>query len=80
MRFAPRLTLSLLGGFLLFMLIAFFYAVLPVWREPVPPGAIPDYARERVMARLDGKVSWMLGGSLLVAGFVGMGGLRRLKR
>jgi hypothetical protein len=63
--FLPRITLVLIGGFVLFMLIAGLY-VLPVLLETPPPGAIPDYTKERVMARLEGKVLWMLATSLLV--------------
>jgi hypothetical protein len=65
-RFAPRVTLTLLAGFAVFLLAAGLY-VLPVLLEPVPPGAIPDYRKERVIARLDGKVPYFLLGS-----FVGM--------
>lgn len=65
-RFAPRVTLTLLGGLAIFLLISLLY-VLPVLFEPLPPGAIPDYRRERVAARLEGKVIYLLVGSLLVA-------------
>lgn len=73
-RFVPRVTLTLLAGFLLFVLIAGLYA-LPVMLEATPPGAIPDYAKERVMARLEGKVLWMLAASLLAAVALGIRGL-----
>ena len=67
--FFPRVTLSLLGGFLLFLLSAGLY-VLPVLLEPAPPGAIPDYHQERVRARMQGKVHWFLVGSFLCAALV----------
>ncbi len=64
-RYVPRITLSLAGGFLLFLLSAGLY-VLPVLLETPPPGAITDYHKERVRARLEGKVLWFLGGSMIV--------------
>lgn len=65
-RFAPRVTLTLLAGFLLFLLSTAAY-VVPVLLEPAPPGAIADYHRERVAARLDGKVAYFFFGSFLAA-------------
>ena len=65
-RFAPRVSLTLAAGFLLFLLSAGAY-VTPVLLEPLPPDAIPDYRKERVAARLDGKVTYFLFGSLLAA-------------
>ena len=38
---------------------------VPVLLEPPPPGAIADYQKERVVARLDGKVRYFLVGSFL---------------
>ncbi len=64
------MTLSLAVGFLLFLLSAGLYA-LPVLLEPAPPGAIPDYHKERVRERMHGKVLWFLAGSLLSATLVG---------
>ena len=64
-RFVPRIALSLAGGFLLFLLSAGLY-VMPVLLEEPPPGAIPDYHKERVRARLEGKVLWFLAGSMIV--------------
>jgi hypothetical protein len=72
-RFAPRVTLTLAAGFLLFLLSAGAY-VTPVLLEPVPPGAIPDYRKERVAARLDGKVTYFLFGSLLAAALLSIRG------
>ncbi len=63
--FLPRITISLVAGFALFLLLAGLY-VLPELLADPPPGAIPDYQRERVMARLEGKVLWMLAASYLV--------------
>ena len=68
-RFIPRVTLSLAAGFLLFLLSSGLY-VLPVLLEPAPPGAIPDYHKERVRARMQGKVIWFLVGSFLCASLV----------
>ena len=65
-RFAPRVTLTLVAGFVVFLVAAALY-VLPVLTEPAPPGAIPDYHKERVIARLDGKVHYFL-----IASFVGV--------
>jgi hypothetical protein len=69
--FAPRVTLMLVAGFLLFLVAAGLY-VLPVLLEPAPPGAIVDYHKERVMARLEGKVIYLLVGSMLLAVLVGL--------
>lgn len=73
-RFAPRLTVTLVAGFLLFALASLLWA-LPVLLETPPPGAIPDYVRERVMARLDGVVVWLFAGSMLIAAFASIRGL-----
>jgi hypothetical protein len=72
-RFAPRITLTLLAGFALFLLSAGIY-VLPVLLEPAPPGAIPDWHKERVIARLDGKVLYFLFGSFLGVTLLSLGG------
>jgi hypothetical protein len=63
-RFVPRVSLTLIAGFVVFLVSAGLYA-LPALREPVPPGAIADYRKERVMARLEGKVLWFLAGSMI---------------
>jgi hypothetical protein len=73
-RFAPRVTLTLLAGFVVFLLTATLY-VLPVLREPAPPGAIPDYHKERVMARLEGKVHYFLIGSFVGVTLLSIRGL-----
>ncbi len=65
-RFAPRVTVMVLVGISLFFLASALYA-LPVFLEPVPPDSIPDYLGERVAARLEGKVPWLLVGSFLTA-------------
>ncbi|MCP4003571.1 MAG: hypothetical protein GY725_05195 [bacterium] len=79
-RFFPRVTIMVLGGIALFLLTSGLY-VLPVLLEPAPPGAIPDYQRERVVARLDGKVPWFLAGSFLsMALFAGRGWLPGTRR
>ncbi len=68
-RFFPRITLTLVAGFLLFLLSSGLY-VLPVLLEPAPPGAILDYHQERVRARMQGKVIWFLVGSFLCTALV----------
>ena len=73
-RFAPRLTVTLLFGFALFAVASLLWA-LPVLLESPPPGAIPDYVRERVMARLEGVVGWIFGASMLLAAFASIRGL-----
>ncbi len=73
-RFAPRLTVMVLTGFALFVVLSMLWA-LPVLMETPPAGAIPDYTRERVMARLDGAVFWIFVASMLVAAFASMRGM-----
>ena len=63
------MTLSLAAGFLLFLLASGLY-VLPVLLEPAPPGAIVDYHKERVRARMEGKVIWFLVGSFMCTALV----------
>ena len=72
--FIPRITIALAFGFALFLLIAGLY-VLPVLLETPPPGAIPDYQKERVMARLEGKVLWMLISSFFAAAMLSARGI-----
>ena len=72
--FAPRVTVTLLAGVVLFGLASLLYS-LPVLLESPPPGAIPDYAKERVAAHLEGKVLWILTASMLAAGFLSIRGL-----
>ncbi len=73
-RFAPRVTLTLLAAFGVFLLTAGLY-VLPVLLEPAPPGAIADWHRERVAARLHGKVRYFLFGSFLGVTLLSIRGL-----
>jgi hypothetical protein len=72
--FAPRVTVTLLAGVLLFGVASLIYS-LPVLLEAPPPGAIPDYTSERVAAHLEGKVLWILTASMLAAGFASIRGL-----
>ena len=65
-RFIPRITLTLLLGFFIFISSALLY-VAPILMEAQPPGAISDYTKQRVESRLKGKVRWFLGGSLIAA-------------
>ena len=73
-RFAPRLTVMVLAGFALFVVLCMLWA-LPTLMETPPAGAIPDYTRERVMARLDGAVLWIFVASMLVSAFASIRGL-----
>jgi len=73
-RFAPRVTISLLMGFVLFLVLALLYS-LPAWLETPPPDAIADYTQERVRARLEGKVFWIFAFSMLAAAFAGVRGI-----
>ena len=63
-RFFPRIAISLLSGFIVFLVVTGLY-VLPVLRQDPPPGAIADWHKEQVMARLEGKVLWFLAGSMI---------------
>jgi hypothetical protein len=72
-RCGPRVTATLVAGFAVFLLTAGLY-VLPVLLESAPPGAIEDWHRERVMARLDGKVRYFLVGSFLGVTLLGIRG------
>ncbi len=69
-RFVPRVALLFAAAFLIFSLSTGLY-VLPVLREPAPPGAIEDYYAERARARLSGKVPWFLVGSFAAAALLG---------
>ena len=71
--FAPRVTIMLISGFLIFMVAAGIY-VLPVYFEPAPPGAIADYYEQRVIARLEGKVLWILIPSFIASALLGARG------
>ena len=73
-RFLPRVTIAVLAGFALFAVLALGYALPDCWSEP-PPGAIPDYCQERVKARLEGKVTWMLAGSFLTVAALAIRGI-----
>ena len=65
-RFFPRVTLMFVTGLLIFGVVAGLY-VLPALLETPPPGAVPGYTQERVRARLEGKIQWMLAGSFVTA-------------
>lgn len=71
--FAPRVTVMLICGFLLFLASALLYS-LPVMLEPPPPGAIADWHREQVQAHLQGKVFYFLVPSFVVAALLGAWG------
>jgi len=73
-RFVPRVTVSLLIGFALFLVLALLYS-LPAWLETPPPDAIADYTQERVRARLEGKVIWIFMASMLASAFAGIWGI-----
>ena len=66
----PRIALLLVAGFCLFLAATGLY-ILPTLRETSPPGAIPDYRKERIIARLEGKVLWFLVGSMLTVTILG---------
>ena len=70
------MTLTLLAGFAVFLLSAGLY-VLPVLLEPAPPGAIEDYHKERVVARLEGKTRYFLFGSFLGVTLLSIRAMRR---
>ncbi|HXZ86388.1 MAG TPA: hypothetical protein VEI82_12970 [Myxococcota bacterium] len=75
-RFAPRVTLVLVGGVALFFAVALLYS-LPVLLEPPPEGAPANYVSERVREHLRGKIPYLFGGSLVaVALLVSRGGRR----
>jgi len=71
--FAPRITLTLLFGLLIFVVVALLW-VLPVLLEEPPPGAIPDWRAERVRAVLAGKALYLLVASVLAAAALGIRG------
>jgi hypothetical protein len=73
-RFVPRVTLTVLSGLAVFLLSAGIY-VLPVLLEPAPPGAIADWHKERVIARMEGKVPYFLLGSFLGVALLSIRGL-----
>jgi len=72
----PRATLILAGGFALFLVVALLYSI-PVYLEPLPAGATPDYLAERVRARLEGKTLIFLALSILAVAAVGSRSWRR---
>jgi hypothetical protein len=71
--FAPRVTVTLLCGLVIFLGAALLY-ILPVLLEEAPPGAIQDWTEERVRARLAGKTLYLLVGSFLAAAVLGTRG------
>lgn len=66
----PRMTLTVLAGFALFVVLTLLYS-LPVLLESPPEGAIPSYTAERVKSHLDGKVTWLLAASFVIVGAIG---------
>jgi hypothetical protein len=58
----------------LFLFVSLVFA-LPALLETPPPGAIPDYLQQRVMARLEGKLLWLFTASMLVAGYAAIRGM-----
>ncbi len=74
--FVPRFTLFILAGFAVFLVLALLYS-LPVWLETPPPGASPDYVKERVRAHLEGKASWIMVGSFVLVAAVGARWMKR---
>ena len=68
------MTVTLLAGFALFVVLSMLWA-LPALTETPPAGAIPDYTRERVMARLEGVVGWIFTVSMLLAAFASIRGI-----
>jgi len=72
----PRATLVVAGGFALFFVVALLYS-MPVFFEPLPEGATQSYLEERVKTRLEGKVPWLLGVSLIAAAAIGARASRR---
>jgi hypothetical protein len=75
-RFAPRLTLVLLGGVALFFAVSLLYS-LPIISEPPPEGAPDNYVSERVREHLRGKIPYIFGGSLVAVALVASRGGRR---
>lgn len=82
-RFAPRVTIMLVAGFLLFLLSTLVY-VSPILLETPPPGAVTDWHEQRVRAHLEGKVLYFLFPSFAIAALLGarswLPGTRRRRR
>ncbi len=70
-RFAPKITLLVLAGFVLFFASLFLYS-LPAMFETAPPGAVESWHAERVKQRLRGKVHWFLVGSFGAVTAIGL--------
>jgi len=75
-RFAPRITLVLLGGVALFFALSLLYS-LPILLEPPPDGAPDNYVSERVREHLRGKIPYFFAGSLVAVALVVSRGGRR---
>ena len=71
----PRVTIAVLAGIVLALLMALVYVLPECLGEP-PPGAIPDYCQERVRARLEGKILWLLLASCTVDAALAIRGIR----
>ncbi|MFQ5699937.1 MAG: hypothetical protein ACE5IL_16870 [Myxococcota bacterium] len=65
----PRITLTLLLGTVIFLISAGVW-IWPVLMQDPPPGAIADWTVERVRARLDGVVLWLILGAFVAAAVV----------
>jgi hypothetical protein len=74
--FLPRMTLFIVAGFAVFVLISMLYS-LPVMLAEPPPGASPDYVKERVRARMEGKTGWIMVGSFAIVAVAGARWIRR---
>jgi hypothetical protein len=72
-RFAPRVSIMLVSGCLLFLISALAY-VAPILLEAPPPGAVADWHQQRVQAHLEGKVLYILFASFIVAALLGARG------
>ncbi len=72
--FVPRVTFQLILGVALFFASMLLY-VSPILFQDPPPGAIPDWHKEQVQARLEGKVLLFALGSLGLVAVLSMRGL-----
>lgn len=78
--FVPRITITLVLGTAIFLVAAGVW-IWPILLQDPPPGAIADWTVERVRARLDGVVLWLiLGGYGAAAVIVARGWLPGMRR